>query len=59
MERANSKHGPRLDEEMEREVRALLQGKPGGDLVDEASDAQPEADHPGMERPGEVESEPW
>jgi len=61
MERANSKHGPRLDDEMEREVRALLQGRPGGGWVEELHDPeapgedQPETAQfpgPGLDRPG-------
>jgi hypothetical protein len=61
MDRANSKHGPRLDDEMEREVRALLQGRPGGGRVEEFHDPeapgqdQPETaefPEPGLDRPG-------
>jgi hypothetical protein len=61
MDRGNSKHGPRLDDEMEREVRSLLQGQPGGGRVEEWHDPeapgedQPEDaefPEPGLDRPG-------
>jgi hypothetical protein len=51
MDRGNSKHGPRLDEEMHREVRSLLQGQPGGGRVEEWYD--PEA--PGEDQPETAE----
>ncbi len=42
MERGSSKHGPRLDEEMEHEVRGMLQGKPGsGGRIEEWHDPEP------------------
>jgi hypothetical protein len=40
MERGNTKHGPRLDEEMEREVRGTLQGT-AGSRVEEWKMAEP------------------
>ncbi|TMM37255.1 MAG: DUF2795 domain-containing protein [Actinobacteria bacterium] len=61
MERGSSKHGPRLDEQMEHEVRGLLQGQPGNDRVEEwhdpepAGEDQPEAagfPAPELDRPG-------
>src|SRR5579859_5824676 len=61
MERGNSKHGPRLDDQMEREVEALLHGRPGGGRTEEWRDPeapgedQPEAaefPEPGVDRPG-------
>ena len=61
MERGNSKHGPRLDEEMEREVRGVLQGQPGSSRTEEwhdpepAGEDQPEATEfpdPELDRPG-------
>jgi Protein of unknown function (DUF2795) len=61
MERGNSKHGPRLDDQMEREVEALLHGPPGGGRTEEWHDPeapgedQPEAatfPEPGQDRPG-------
>src|SRR5436305_8412274 len=61
MDRGSSKHGPRLDEEMEHEVRGLLQGQPGSDRVEEwhdpepAGEDQPEATEfpdPELDRPG-------
>ena len=61
MERGNSKHGPRLDEQMEREVEALVHGQPGGGRVEEWHDPeapgedQPETaefPEPGTDRPG-------
>jgi len=61
MERGNSKHGPRLDEQMEREVEALLHGRPGGGRTQEWHDPeapgedQPETaefPNPGLDRPG-------
>jgi hypothetical protein len=41
MDRGNSKHGPRLDEQMEQEVRGILQGRPGGARVEEWHDPEP------------------
>jgi hypothetical protein len=46
MERASSKHGVHLDDEMSREVRGEIQGVPGGraeewDLSEPAGDDQP------------------
>jgi hypothetical protein len=61
MERGNSKHGPRLDEEMEREVRGLLQGQPGSSRAEEWHDPEPSGEdqpeaaefpEPGQDRPG-------
>jgi uncharacterized protein DUF2795 len=61
MERGNSKHGPRLDDQMEREAEAVLHGQPGGGRVEEWHDPeapgedQPEAatfPEPGQDRPG-------
>jgi uncharacterized protein DUF2795 len=61
MERGNSKHGPRLDDQMEREVEALLHGRPGGGRTEEWHDPeapgedQPETaefPEPGVDRPG-------
>jgi hypothetical protein len=51
MERGNSKHGPRLDDQMHREVEALLHGAPGGGRVEEWHD--PEA--PGEDQPEAAE----
>ncbi|MEH0939128.1 DUF2795 domain-containing protein [Micromonospora psammae] len=49
MERGNSKHGPRLDEQMSQEVSGLLQGPgTGGSRVDEFREAEPAGeDQPG------------
>jgi hypothetical protein len=49
MERGSSKHGPRLDNEMEHEVRGMLQGSPGsGGRVEEWHDPEPSGeDQPG------------
>jgi len=59
MERGNTKHGPRLDEEMAQEVRGLVQGGPAGSRAEEwrepepAGEDQPEATAiPDGERPG-------
>src|SRR2546430_16434820 len=61
MERGNSKHGPRLDDQMEREVEALVHGQPGGGRVEGWRDPeapgedQPETaefPEPGTDRPG-------
>src|SRR4029453_5766384 len=41
MERGNSKHGPVLDEEMEKEVRGLLQGQPTDARTEEWHDPEP------------------
>jgi hypothetical protein len=41
MERGNSKHGPILDEVMEREVRGLLQGQPTSGRTEEWHDPEP------------------
>ena len=42
MERGSSKHGPRLDQEMEKEVRGLLQGNgPSGGRAEEWHDPEP------------------
>jgi hypothetical protein len=41
MERGNSKHGPRLDNEMDREVRGYTQGGPGAPRVEEWHDPEP------------------
>ncbi|OJF12000.1 DUF2795 domain-containing protein [Couchioplanes caeruleus] len=48
MERVSSKHGPRLDEEMEQEVRGIVQGVAGGraeewKTAEPAGEDQPEA----------------
>jgi hypothetical protein len=52
MERGNSKHGPRLDEQMQREVEAVVHGQPGGGgRVEEWHD--PEA--PGEDQPDVAE----
>ena len=52
MERGSSKHGPRLDNEMEHEVRGMLQGKPGsGGRVEEWHDPEPS----GEDQPGTAE----
>jgi len=61
MERGSSKHGPRLDEQMEQEVHGMLQGQPGSARVEEWHDPespgedQPEPAQfpdPGQDRPG-------
>jgi Protein of unknown function (DUF2795) len=61
MERGNSKHGPRLDDQMEQEVRGLLQGQPGSARTDEWHDPEPSGEdqpdaaqfpEPGQDRPG-------
>jgi hypothetical protein len=61
MERGNSKHGPRLDDQMQREVEAVVHGQPGGGRVEEWRDPeapgedQPEVAQfpdPGLDRPG-------
>jgi len=59
MERGNTKHGPRLDEEMAREVQGHVQGSGAGSRVEEwrepepAGEDQPEVTLiPGGERPG-------
>ncbi|PWU61256.1 hypothetical protein DLE60_06610 [Micromonospora globispora] len=42
MERGSSKHGPRVDEQMSREVEGLLQGPgAGGSRVDESRQPEP------------------
>lgn len=41
MERGNSKHGPHLDEAMEREVRGHLRGAPAGGRVEEWREPEP------------------
>src|SRR5437868_1208327 len=41
MERGSSKHGPRLDDQMEQEVRGLLQGQPGDARAEEWHDPEP------------------
>jgi hypothetical protein len=46
MDRGNSKHGPRLDEQMEHEVRGIMQGGVNS-RVEEASDPEP----PGEDQP--------
>ena len=40
MERGNTKHGPRLDGEMEKEVRGVVQGTAGG-RAEEWKEAEP------------------
>jgi hypothetical protein len=61
MERGSSKHGARLDDELEREVRGVLQGSPGSARVEEWHDPEPPGDdqpevaqvpEPELERPG-------
>jgi hypothetical protein len=61
MERGSSKHGARLDEEMEHEVRGVLQGSPGSGRVEEWHDPEPPGDdqpevaqlpEPEQDRPG-------
>jgi hypothetical protein len=49
MERGNSKHGPRLDEQMSQEVSGLIQGPgAGGSRVDEFREPEPAGeDQPG------------
>ncbi|HEU4426810.1 MAG TPA: DUF2795 domain-containing protein [Pilimelia sp.] len=47
MERGNTKHGPRLDEEMEKEVRAHLQGSGAGARAEEWREPEP----PGEDQP--------
>ena len=44
MERGSSKHGPRLDDELEQEVRAQLQGSPSGSRSEETMQPEPAAD---------------
>jgi hypothetical protein len=46
MERGNSKHGPRLDDEMEHEVRGILQG-----LVDNRVEEWRDPEPPGEDQP--------
>ncbi len=41
MERGSTKHGPRLDEEMEHEVRGMLQGGGAGGRVEEWHEPEP------------------
>jgi hypothetical protein len=41
MERGNTKHGPRVDEEMEHEVRGTLQGRGAGGRVEEWREPEP------------------
>jgi hypothetical protein len=48
MERASSKHGPRLDEEMKQEIRGTVQGVAGGraeewKMAEPAGEDQPDA----------------
>jgi uncharacterized protein DUF2795 len=62
MERGSSKHGPRLDNEMEHEVRGVVQGKPGSvGRVEEWHDPEPSGEdqpeaanlpEPDQDRPG-------
>lgn len=49
MERGNSKHGPRLDDQLSQEVSGLVQGPgTGGSRVDEFREAEPAGeDQPG------------
>jgi hypothetical protein len=44
MERGSSKHGPRLDDELEHEVRGLLQGQPTDGRVEEWREPEPSGD---------------
>ena len=41
MDRGSSKHGPRLDTEMEREVRGQLQGAGAGGRAEEWHETEP------------------
>ncbi|HEX6873090.1 MAG TPA: DUF2795 domain-containing protein [Micromonosporaceae bacterium] len=41
MDRGSSKHGPRLDDKMEQEVRAHLRGSPAGGRVQEWREPEP------------------
>ncbi len=41
MERGNSKHGPRLDDEMAKEVDGHLQGSPAGSRAEQWHEAEP------------------
>ncbi len=43
-DRANSKHGPRLDEQLAQEVRGYLQGSPGTTRSESWREAEPPAD---------------
>src|SRR5262249_4301473 len=61
MDRGNSKHGPRLDDQMHREVEGLLHGRPGGSRVEGWHDPEPsgedqpaaaEVPEPGVDLPG-------
>jgi hypothetical protein len=59
MERGNSKHGPRLDEEMTKEVRAHLEGAPAGSRSEEWREPEPAGEDqpeptlaPDWQRPG-------
>jgi hypothetical protein len=61
MERGNSKHGPRLDEAMDHEVRGMLQGKVASSRIEEWHDPEPSGEdqpevaeytRPGDPRPG-------
>jgi hypothetical protein len=44
MDRGNSKHGPRLDEQMAQETRGLTQGGPADARVEEWHDPEPAGD---------------
>lgn len=59
MERGNTKHGPRLDDEMAHEMRGQLQGSPAGSRAEEWHEPEPPGEDqpdatavPGGERPG-------
>jgi hypothetical protein len=41
MDRGSSKHGPRLDEQMEQETRGIVQGGPSDGRVEEWHDPEP------------------
>ena len=57
MERGSSKHGPRLDDELEHEVRGLIQGQPTDGRVEEWHDPEPsgedQPDAAGFPDPGD------
>jgi hypothetical protein len=49
MDRGNTKHGPRLDEEMDHEVRGIVQGHGAGARVEEWRETEPAGeDQPGV-----------
>src|SRR5436853_6431892 len=54
MDRGSNKHGPRMDEELDKETRSYQQGRNGGGRVEEFRDFEGVADgeeFPGRTRP--------